>query len=132
MQSKGVIASLLGLISVVAGALGAHYLKDRLPPETLKSFDTAVRFLFFHAITLLVLAGWSNTRPNKILNRAFRLLFSGTLLFSGSIFLLVIGKLLQTEQFRILGPITPLGGILLMLGWCYLIAYFAKPQNHAT
>ena len=96
------------------GALGAHALKSVLAHEQLGSFETAVRFQFLHALGLLALAALPDLwQPSQWVRR---LLCWGTLSFSGSIYVLLClpeGHILRS----ILGPVTPLGGILLIIGW---------------
>ncbi len=108
------LASLLGLVAVVAGALGAHPPEGFFQSEQSRgSWNTAVIFQMFHALAILALSGsgFSKELPVRI---ALVLFVGGTVLFSGSIYVLAIGG----PGF--LGPVTPLGGVGLIAGWACL------------
>lgn len=111
-----IFASIYAMISVVFGAFGAHVLKDRLSAEQLLSWETGVRYQMFHALAMILLVLLAdrgmNLKPSLI---AFS---AGTLLFSGSIYLLSLG----IGPRAVLGPITPLGGLSLIIGWGWLLA----------
>ncbi len=104
------VASLSGATGVALGAFGAHALRPRLPVEKLASWDTAVEYQLFHSVVLLALAlyGAYSTRPVTLPSALFSV---GILLFSGSIYLLV---LVGGAWFA---PLTPLGGLCLIAGW---------------
>lgn len=106
------------MLSIVLGAFGAHALKERLEPEQLASFETGVRYAMYHGLAFLVL-GLSADRLPKLM-WVFRLLFGGVILFSGSIFLLSLQSVLGVEM-KFLGPITPIGGLLMIIGWGILL-----------
>ena len=113
-----IAASMLGALSVIFGAFGAHALKARLEPDQLLVFETGVRYQMCHAIVLLVLSVLSEKFSSKYINYAFWCFVIGILFFSGSIYLLSTRTILGIEGFtKILGPITPLGGLLLISGW---------------
>ncbi len=114
--------ALLGAVGVIAGAFGAHGLKSRLDADALQSFETAVRYQLVHALGLL-LVGALNRTGLAGLSPATWLFVIGTLLFSGSIYALVLGGP------RWLGPVTPLGGALLIAGW---IAVAWAARGHGT
>jgi len=116
------IGALLGLLAVVIGAFGAHALKKSLTEEQLKSFETGVKYQMYHAILLLVLSFNLNldTSLEKYMVYCFIL---GILLFSFSIYALVIGKS-KGKNMKFLGPVTPLGGLLLVMGWGLLLYSF--------
>ncbi len=100
--------------AVAAGAFGAHALKARLPVEMLSVFEVGVRYQMYHAFALLVTA-WAATRwPGPLLSAGGWLFVAGTLLFSGSLYALSLSGL------RMLGMITPLGGIAFLAGWVCL------------
>lgn len=109
-----IAGSLLGLTAVAAGAFGAHLLEARLTAERLSAFHTAANYQMYHALALLG-AAWAVTRwDHGAVNAAGWLFLIGAILFSGSIYLLVLGGP------RWLGPVTPLGGLTLMAGWLSL------------
>ena len=109
-------AALLGLSAGLLGAFGAHGLKGVLTPEQLGSFETGVRYQVYHALALLGVAALFPVKV-KIVKVIFTCFLAGTLLFSGSIYLLACRDLLGDVQLAWLGPITPLGGLLLASGW---------------
>ena len=108
------LGSLLGLIGVAAGAFGAHALRNHLTPELLATWETAVRYQLVHALALLATA-WAATRwPGvraKVAGWAF---FAGTVVFSGSLYVLSLTGL------RWLGAVTPIGGLAFLAGWACL------------
>ncbi len=120
-QIFGVLASLTGGLAVVLGAFGAHALKDRLEPAMLAAFNTAVHYQMLHATVVLVIVLLARTSdsPGFFLGAAGSML-AGILLFSGSLYLLVLWG------WRWLGPITPLGGALLIAGWGLLLVAMVR------
>jgi len=110
--------ALLGIFGIAFGAMGAHPLREILSPEELESYRTAIRYQLFGAITLLIL-GFVNP-PKKSFSRGAYTILLGTSLFSGSIYLLLLGKHLAFS-YSWIGPITPLGGTLLIAGWIFLL-----------
>ncbi|MEW2920871.1 DUF423 domain-containing protein [Muricauda sp. ANG21] len=116
------MGAIYGLLAVIFGAFGAHALKKKLTPELLHSFETGVKYQMYHAIVLLVLGfnlGFDGPLDSAIVN----CFIFGTLLFSFSIYALCLsaGK---GEKLRFLGPITPIGGLLLVIGWALLLYSF--------
>jgi uncharacterized membrane protein YgdD (TMEM256/DUF423 family) len=106
-----VAAALFGATGVVAGAFGAHALRESLPPERLAVFETASRYQLLHALALLGAAWVVQQWPGRWSRAGAWMLGAGIALFSGSLYLLA-----GTGE-RALGAITPLGGGLLILGW---------------
>jgi uncharacterized membrane protein YgdD (TMEM256/DUF423 family) len=99
------------LLSVAAGAFGAHALRSRLTPEYLTVFETAARYQMYHALGLIAVA-WAVSRwPSGTAQWAGWLFVVGTALFSGSLYALALTGTLW------LGAITPLGGAAFLLGW---------------
>ena len=121
-------AALLGAVAVMAGALGAHGLEAHLSPAELTTYRTAVRYLAWHALGLLGLATLGRQGFSALWTA--RLWLVGSLLFSGSIFLLVLDQL-WGAAWSWLGPVTPLGGLLLIAGWV-LLAVKALQQMRAA
>ncbi|WP_431163072.1 DUF423 domain-containing protein [Flagellimonas beolgyonensis] len=116
------MGALFGLLAVVFGAFGAHALKKKLTPELLHSFETGVKYQMYHAIVLLVLGfnlGFDNALDAAIVN----CFIFGTLLFSFSIYALCLSAA-KGEKLRFLGPVTPIGGLLLVAGWGLLLYSF--------
>lgn len=119
-------AAISGAIAVALGALGAHALKVRLSPEALSSFETAVRYQFWHSLALLALAALQDKLTGV---RAIFYLWSlGILLFSGSIYALVLAPL-ASANLSFLGPVTPLGGLALITGWVVLAISRILPEK---
>ena len=108
------IGCVFGLLGVALGAFGAHALKARLAPEVLATFDTGVRYQLIHALALLAVA-WAHTHwPGRVLTAAGWLFVAGTLLFSGSLYVLSLTGL------RAWGAVTPFGGVAFLAGWLCL------------
>ena len=116
------IGALLGLLAVLFGAFGAHALKKSLNNDQLKSFETGVKYQMYHAILLLVLS-FNLNLDTPLQQYMIYCFIIGTLLFSFSIYLLVIGKS-KGKRMAFLGPVTPLGGLLLVTGWGLLLYSF--------
>lgn len=109
------LAAVSGMLAVAAGAFGAHGLRSRVEPEQLTAWATASQYHLIHSAVLLALAVFAATSEKSI--RLPASLFSaGILLFSGSIYLLVLTKM------RWLGPVTPIGGLFLIAGWLSLFS----------
>jgi uncharacterized membrane protein YgdD (TMEM256/DUF423 family) len=112
------IGAILGFFGVTFGAFGAHALRARLSAEMLAAFETGVRYQMYHSFAILVVAAAighiGNTRLLVTAGWAF---FAGTLLFSGSLYLLAL------TGVGILGAITPIGGLLFLGGWACLAAF---------
>lgn len=108
------VGALSALVSVAAGAFGAHALRARLTPEYLAVFETAARYQMYHALGLLAV-GWAVSRwPGALPVWAGWLFMAGTLLFSGSLYILAL------TGTRWWGAITPLGGGAFLAGWLCL------------
>jgi uncharacterized membrane protein YgdD (TMEM256/DUF423 family) len=121
-------AGLLGAAGIVTGALGAHALSPYLAERGMTQvWETAVQFHLIHALALLGLAGWLRPAPTGTAARrsiwVVRCWFVGTILFSGSLYALALGGP------RWMGPITPLGGLGLLLGWIFLIGVALAPRS---
>lgn len=112
------IAALLAFLSVGLGAFGAHSLNELLTTEKLNSFETGVRYQFYHSLALLIIGLNANKLNATALIGKFMLI--GIVFFSFSIYLLSLQELIGIN-LSILGPITPIGGLLLMISWLILI-----------
>ena len=117
-----VFAAFFGATGIIFGAFGAHVLKKKLTNEQLQSFETGVKYQMYHALVLLVL-GFQLEFDSTLKNSIFLLLIVGTVLFSFSIYGLVLSSA-NNKKFRLLGPMTPFGGLLLVLGWGLLMYLF--------
>jgi len=109
----------LGLIAVVLGAFATHGLKPSLSADAIDSFETGVRYQMYHAFLLLVIGNMQQYKT-KLPSSLLYMIIAGVLLFSGSIYLLATNPLTAID-FKILGPVTPLGGSLLIFCWGILI-----------
>jgi len=119
MKSKIVItASFFGILAVIAGAFGAHSLAGSLSSKSLEVWHTAVQYQFYHVFALLFLS-IQNGRE-KLINASFYLFILGIVFFSGSLYLLACRDLLGWNWLPVLGPITPIGGLLFITGWLTL------------
>jgi uncharacterized membrane protein YgdD (TMEM256/DUF423 family) len=108
------VAGLLGTLSVMAGAFGAHGLRESVTPERLAAWHTASHYALMHSVAILALALYASATGRSVTLPA-SLFTAGIALFSGSIFGLVL------FEARVLGPVTPIGGLLLIAGWASLI-----------
>ena len=110
-----ILASFSGFLGVAFGAFGAHGLKNKLSPEFLQIFETGVRYQMYHVFALFAVswaianfhAGWAT--------KAGWLFTAGTIIFSGSLYILTLSGV------RTWGAVTPIGGVLLLVGWIFLI-----------
>jgi uncharacterized membrane protein YgdD (TMEM256/DUF423 family) len=117
-------AALLGALAVVIGAFGAHGLKKLLPPETvtetITTFETGVRYQFYHVFALLAVAILFGSFSGKYLQYAGICFIIGIILFSGSLYAITALQATKTVGLRGIGAITPIGGVFFILGWIFL------------
>lgn len=102
-------------LAVAAGAFGAHALKERLPSEMLAVYEVAVRYQVYHALAMLAIAVLAERSGGTAVHAAGIAFAAGTLLFSGSLYALAL------TGARWLGAVTPIGGVLFLLGWLMLL-----------
>ncbi len=121
------IAAILGMLAIILGAFGAHALKKVLTVEQLVTFETGVKYQMYHAL-LLLLVGLSAQVSDVAKKRIFYFVVTGVLFFSGSIYLLATNDL-TTFDFKRIGFITPIGGLLLIVGWMCLFIDFLKKKS---
>jgi uncharacterized membrane protein YgdD (TMEM256/DUF423 family) len=112
-----IIAAWLGALSVALGAFGAHSLKGHLPRHLLDTFETGVRYQFYHVFALALTGLLYRSYPNKKIKLAGNLFITGIIFFSGSLYFLSI---LGTDNFSWIGAITPIGGVFFIAGWIFL------------
>ncbi len=105
------LGTLSALVGVAAGAFGAHGLQGRLDPEMLSVFEVGVRYQMYHAFALIAVAGAHTKWPSRLVRIGGWLFVIGTILFSGSLYLLSVSGV------KWLGAITPLGGLAFLAGW---------------
>ncbi len=121
-----ILGAASALIGVAAGAFGAHALKGRLAPDLLAIFEAGVRYQLVHALALLAVA-WACTRwPGRLAQASGWSFVAGTVLFSGSLYLLAL------TGVRAFGAVTPVGGVLFLAGWLLLAAaaWRGAPSGH--
>lgn len=119
-----VVGASYGMLSVILGAFGAHAFKKVLSVDRLESFETGVRYQMFAALFLLII-GWIFKFETGTERWISLLMIFGTLLFSLSIYLLAFQDVWGIS-LKALGPITPLGGVLMIVSWGMLMWYFMK------
>lgn len=112
------IGGIWGGVAVIFGAFGAHALKNRLTPDLLQTFELATRYHMYHALALLAVGLLGTRVDTAALHVAGALFIAGSLIFSGSLYTLAL------TNTRWLGAITPIGGVLLILGW-FTLAFVA-------
>jgi uncharacterized membrane protein YgdD (TMEM256/DUF423 family) len=118
---KKIVASsaMLAALAIGLGAFGAHGLKNLISSEALISFETGVRYQMYHSLALLIIA-FANAIPENTRRWVSRFFVFGIILFSGSIYVLSLKEII-TFNIAFLGPITPIGGLLLIGGWFRLL-----------
>lgn len=117
-RTFGALGALAGFVAVAAGAFGAHALRARLAPDLLAAFETGARYLMYHALALLLVAVAHAQRPAAALRAAGWLFTAGAVVFSGSLFALAL------TGARVLGAVTPVGGVCFLAGWLCLASVF--------
>ncbi|NVK56490.1 MAG: DUF423 domain-containing protein [Alteromonadaceae bacterium] len=125
MSIQLVIGVLLALSGVMLGAFGAHGLKSILDSAALNTFEIGVRYQLYHGLAILMLAGLTQRASSRWCIRAANFFITGCVLFSGSLYLLVL------TGHKWLGPVTPLGGVCLMLGWLCVLMALIKGKERA-
>ena len=122
-------AAILGMIAIILGAFGAHAIKKVLLIDQLATFETGVRYQMYHALFLLLI-GILPEITQKMKKLIYYLTLSGVVLFSGSIYLLATNDLTPFD-FKTIGFVTPIGGLLLILAWgALLLHYFNKKSQN--
>mgnify|MGYP002841825335 CR=1 FL=1 len=111
-----ITGALFGMLAIIFGAFGAHALKKILSEDQLKSFETGVKYQMYHAIALVTL-GFNYQFSTSAMYWCFTL---GIILFSFSIYGLVLSDA-KEKKLRFLGPVTPIGGLLFVIGWLLVI-----------
>lgn len=123
------IGSLMAFFAVILGAFGAHYLESKIGPDQLEVYDTAVQYHFTHALALILISILIHNRKTSFLSYSGWCFIIGILSFSGSLYILSLREWLDFGA-SFLGPITPLGGTFLIVGWAFL--FFSTYQERST
>lgn len=124
-------AFLFALIGVIIGAMGAHALRPLLPPDMQVSFETAVKYQFYHSFALAFTGFLYLVYPGAWIRRASWAFITGIILFSGSIYLLVYLKTTASLGLAGLGILTPIGGLFFILGWIFLLLGIHRKKKTA-
>lgn len=128
-MKKGTVITgmILVVIAIILGAFGAHALKESLDSEKISSFETGVRYQMYHGLALIVL-GFNEGKLNLRSRILIRLMVAGVLLFSCSIYLLAIQPIVGFN-LKFLGPVTPIGGVLMITAWVMLIIHLLNDRQ---
>ena len=128
MEKKIILtAAILGMLAIILGAFGAHALKKVLTLDQLATFETGVRYQTYHALFLLLIGIMPNL-TQKAKKYIYYFTVFGVILFSGSIYLLATNNLTSFD-FKIIGFVTPIGGLLLILAWGTLLLHFFNKKS---
>lgn len=122
-----IIAISLMIVAIILGAFGAHELKELVSPEKVASFETGVKYQIYAALSLLIVA-FNQEKLVTCPKWFYRFLIAGLLLFSGSIYLLSIQEIINIK-LKFLGPITPFGGLLMIVSWVFLFSSVLSKKN---
>lgn len=122
-----VTGSIFGLLAVLLGAFGAHGLQKLVDGAAITSFTTGVRYQMYHALVLLFV-GTTQSLSEKNKKALYYFFMIGVIVFSGSIYLLVIDAALGMD-FSSIALSTPIGGLLLIIGWVLLLVGFLKSKT---
>jgi uncharacterized membrane protein YgdD (TMEM256/DUF423 family) len=122
-----ITATIFGALAVALGAFGAHGLENITTDEKiLHGFQTGVQYQMYHALALLVIAIMHDKFQHKWIKWAGNCFIAGIILFSGSLYFLTFLKIQESNAVKIVGPVTPLGGIFFIAGWLFLLAAAIK------
>ncbi len=125
-----IVASFLGATGVALGAMGAHWLREKFKAGIIdnfqyEAFDKATKYQLLHALVLLFIYFLYNQMPSKLVKITGWLFTIGVLFFSGSIYFLCTQNITGIN-FSFLGPVTPLGGVLMIAAWTCLLVFSVK------
>jgi uncharacterized membrane protein YgdD (TMEM256/DUF423 family) len=120
-------AAFFGMTAIILGAFGAHALKTVLTIDQLATFETGVKYQMYHALFLLFI-GLNTKLSSKIKKTILALTILGVIFFSGSIYLLATDSL-NSFNFKVIGFITPIGGLLLIVAWSVVMIHFLKKKS---
>jgi uncharacterized membrane protein YgdD (TMEM256/DUF423 family) len=118
--------ALLGALSIILGAFGAHALKEIFTADILQVYETAVRYQMYHAFALLIVGILYKEFPNKKMQLAGNFFVAGVVLFAGSLYALCFIEYQHLSSLLWIGAITPLGGLCFIVGWLLLFAGVVK------
>ncbi len=117
------LSAVSGMMAVMLGAFGAHKLKEIIPANEVAIYETGIRYQFYHTFALLAVGILLYLKPSTLLIKSGYAFAIGILLFSGSVYGISLRSLYEVN-LNWLGPVTPLGGLFLILGWLLLLLSF--------
>lgn len=120
------IGAILGVLAVILGAFGAHALKQMVSTNAVNTFETGVRYQFYHVYALFLTGILFKEFPSKWLKMSGNLFILGTILFSGSLYILTFYQAIVKPVPVFIGIITPFGGLAYILGWVFLLIGIMK------
>lgn len=120
------IAAISGAISVLLGAFAAHALRDRISDHSLATFETGVRYQFYHTIALLITALIMRENNNQNIRLAAWFFITGIILFCFSLYFLAILQAVVSANYKWIGLITPIGGVAFISGWLFMLISVSK------
>lgn len=120
------MAGVFGAVAVALGAFGAHALQKLVSEAALHRWETGVLYQFFHSLALMVIGLAGHRGEGRWIHAAAMAFVVGILLFSGSLYLLTFKDLLSETMVRIIGPVTPVGGLAFIAGWIFLAIHGQK------
>ena len=126
-RGEVIIGAVLILLAVVLGAFGAHGLKEYIDAKSLASYEVGVRYQVYHGLALLII-GFNADKLNFSTKWITRLMFIGVALFSCSIYLLSV-QVMFGASLKFLGPVTPIGGVVLIVSWGIFIKNLLLPKK---
>lgn len=115
-----ILGTLLAGLAVALGAFGAHGLKKIVGPESVATYQTGVQYQMYHALAILIVGILAERYIGSLLNYSGMFFIAGTILFSGSLYLIVSLQAMNKAVPTPLGILTPIGGLLFILGWLFL------------
>ena len=117
-------------LGVALGAFGAHALKERLTEHYLDVWETANRYHMIHGLGLAIIAGVLAKEVKAIhITRIFLMMLTGVIMFSGSLYILSLADMIGVPGLKMLGAITPIGGVLFVGAWVYAAFSLAKKRS---
>jgi len=122
-------AALLGALSVALGAFAAHKLRTILPADGVATFETGVRYQFYHALALLMIGIAADKFSAKWIRWAGNCFIAGIILFSGSLYVLTVLRIMEYASANYVGIITPFGGLFFIAGWLLLFVAANKKSD---
>lgn len=116
-------------ISVIMGSFAAHFLKEFIDPINLATFDTGTKYMFYHALAILIISLSHRKFNQNIVNITVLLFVVGIAFFSGSLYLVATREIWGDDSYKMIGAITPIGGAMFIAGWMLLLVRGLKPED---